>query len=95
MQKPLKKNLKDFLLEKTSEDLQMDLETVEKVMGWSYKKANQATQLNKEVEISGFGKLLLSESKYRKYMERLLKMSKNDPTGYAQKDIEEISKKWG
>lgn len=66
MQKPEKQEIKDYILERTAEDLQFSQDIVEEVIGWSYKKANQATKLHKEVEISGIGKMMLSQSKLKK-----------------------------
>lgn len=75
MQKPEKKSIKDFILEKTATELQFPQEVVDRVIGWSYKKANDATHTNKEVEISGIGKLQLSQSKLRKNIDKLEKIA--------------------
>ena len=66
MQKPEKQEVKDFILQKTAEELQFEQGIVDEVISWSFKKANQATKLHKEVEVSGIGKLMLSQSKLKK-----------------------------
>lgn len=71
MQKREKQSIKDYILEKTATELQFPQDVVDKVIGWSYKKANDATHHNKEVEISGIGKLQLSQAKLRKHIEKL------------------------
>lgn len=71
MQKPENKAIKDFIMEKVSKDLQFTEETVEAVVGWAYKKANQASHNNREIEISGIGKLLMSQAKLRKQLVKL------------------------
>lgn len=71
MQKPDKQAIKDFIIERTSEELEISQETVETVISWSYKKANEASHRVKEIELSGIGTLKLSQAKLRKQIEKL------------------------
>lgn len=73
-----KKAVREKLLEKTSQDLTIDRELVDRVISWSYHRANEATRSNKEVEISGFGTFLISNGKIKRklrsvkmYLERM------------------------
>lgn len=71
MQKPDKQSVKDFIINKTSQELEIPLETVESVVSWSYKKANEATQRVREIELSGIGTLRVSQSKLRNRLHNL------------------------
>lgn len=77
MQKPDNKSLKDFLIEKVADDLQFPLDIVEAVIGWSYKSANEATKSHKTIELSGIGKLMLSQGKLKKRLLSLESMERN------------------
>lgn len=74
MQKPQNKAAKDFIIEKVSKDLEIAQDVVETVISWAFKKANEATRSNNEVELSGIGKLQLSQSKVRRQIEMLEKI---------------------
>jgi len=71
MQKPDKQEVKDFIIEKVATDLQFSQDIVEAVVGWSYKKANEATKKHQEVELSGIGKLQLSQAKLKREIAKL------------------------
>lgn len=62
----MEKTLRDTVLKKTIEDLEMSEDIVEKVVSWSYKNANEATKTNAEVEISGLGVFKVSPAKTRR-----------------------------
>lgn len=55
--------IKDALILKTAEQLGISPAVVDKVVMNQFKQANKAMKENKEVEISGFGKFLLSKTK--------------------------------
>ena len=62
----MEKTLRDTVLKKTIEDLEISEDIVEKVVSWSYKNANEATKTNSEVEISGLGVFKVSPAKRRR-----------------------------
>lgn len=74
MQKPENKQVKDFIIEKISQELQVNQDIVDSVIGWSYEKANKASHKNREIELSGIGILQLSQSKLRKQIKKLERM---------------------
>lgn len=74
MQKPEKMTVREFVSQKVSQELQFDQEIVDTVISWSYKKANEASKSHKEVEISGIGKLMLSQAKLKKAIEKCERM---------------------
>lgn len=63
-------SIKDELVKKVSEELEINENVVEKVVSWSYKKANEAMSINNEVEISGIGKFMLSKAKLNRRIGR-------------------------
>lgn len=67
----MEKTLRDKILKKTIEDLNLPEEVVEKVVSWSYKKANEATKTNSEVEISGLGIFKTSPAKIKRRVARI------------------------
>ena len=90
MQKPENKAVKDFIIEKTARVLQFPQDTVEEVIGWSFKKANQASHNNKEIEVSGIGKLMLSQAKLRKQIANLERMYPNLKEENKQVQVKEL-----
>ncbi len=92
MQKPENKAVKDFIIENTSRDLKFEQEIVETVISWAFKKANEASHNNKEIEISGVGKLLLSQAKLRKQIEKLDRIAPLMKDELRREQIEKISK---
>lgn len=71
MEKQLNSNIKDFLVEKTAKDLEIDEALCDLLITWTYKKTKEATLYNNTVEISGFGKLYISERKLDKQLNRM------------------------
>lgn len=73
----MEKTLRDTVLKKTIEDLEMSEDIVEKVVSWSYKSANEATKTNSEVEISGLGVFKVSPAKVRRRLTMLERVIRN------------------
>lgn len=64
---------KEQLIKNTAEQLGQPEDVVGRVVSWSFKDANKALKLYSEVEISGWGKFILSQAKLRKRIERMEK----------------------
>lgn len=58
--------VKDFLIKKTAEDLDLPVEVVDRVIMGEYKKFNKATKWCDTMEISGFGTIYVSQPKVKK-----------------------------
>lgn len=96
-------SLKDRMVEKTAGELEIDESLVDNVISWSYKKAKEAAHIHKQIELSGWGKLLVSKNKTNKriqmlelLLERLLKKPSTKDTEHKisfTKDELEILKK--
>ena len=73
MQKPDNIATKDWVLSLTSEELQLSQVIVETVISDAYKEASKAVKQHNQVELSGFGKLLVSQAKVRRKKGRVEK----------------------
>ena len=69
----MEKLIREVVLKRTVEDTGIPEEIAEKVIAWSYRKANEATRTLKEIEISGLGTFKVSPSKAKK---RIVTVSK-------------------
>lgn len=89
--------LRDEIIEKVSKDLGISEEITDLVISWSYKKANEATKTNNEVEFSGFGKILVSKTKIARRLKRLeiiLEATKNrEDSENKEKRLKSINSK--
>jgi nucleoid DNA-binding protein len=57
---------KEEILKLIAKDMELPIETIEKVISWSYMKANHAIREHTEVEPSGLGKFYVSQAKVRR-----------------------------
>ena len=64
-------NSRDEILERIAADMELPLEEVEKVVSWSYMKANKAMKENRQIEISGLGKFMISKAKAKRRLKNL------------------------
>lgn len=60
---------KDWLLSSVSEDLGIDEAICDRVISWSYEQAKEATKTVSSVELSGFGKLLVTAGKLNRRLQ--------------------------
>jgi len=77
---PLDK-MKEVLISETAIRLLQPQDTVDKVINFEFKEARDAFKLHGEVEISGFGKFVVSQAKLR----RKLNMQVIYETAYLKK----------
>jgi len=68
--KPANMSTKDWILASVSEDLQIEESICDRVISWSYEQAKEATKTCSSVELSGFGKLLVTAGKLNRRLER-------------------------
>lgn len=57
---------KDILIQKTAIELGQPEELVNKVVSYSYKQLSEASKIHDQLEVSGFGVLLVSAAKLKK-----------------------------
>jgi hypothetical protein len=79
--------VKDLIIKRTAEELGQDENIVSLVISDAYEKLSKASRKHDQLEISGFGVLILSPSKlrkritkYEKIIEHLNKMEQNELT---------------
>ena len=64
-------NPREEILKKTAEEMELPLDEVEKVVSWSYMKANKAMKEVRHIEVSGLGKFMVSKAKMRRRLKSL------------------------
>jgi len=69
--KPYSLPLKDFLVELTAKELGTGEDEVYNVINWIYKDTRDATGIYRQIELSGFGKLIVSEAKVKKRLTKI------------------------
>lgn len=82
--------LKDKLIQYTADETELPEELVESVISWVYKDTNKATALYSQIEISGFGKLLVSKSKLSKRINKFEGITKSVSNPKQLKGAEDI-----
>lgn len=70
--------IRDRLIKKVSEDLELPEDMVYKAITFQGEDANKQTRLVHEIEFSGFGKFILSQSKVKKRIAKTLKAMENE-----------------
>jgi len=86
MDKPVSMSVKDYLMRVMSVRTNTPLKTIEAVVDFQMKEANEALQHNYSIEISGFCKFLFNHKKAQKKYEKNLRKKENyefflkDPT---------------
>lgn len=63
--------IRDAIISGIAKDMELPLELVDRVVSNQFKQANAAAKVHNEIEISGFGKFRISQSKIKR---RLTKM---------------------
>lgn len=92
MQKPDRMQIKDWLIRKTAEQLGISESLAETVIGDSYRNANKAARTVSEIEISGFGTFMVSQSKIRRKIEYFEKSADETKTKeLTEKNIERLN----
>jgi nucleoid DNA-binding protein len=93
--KPVSASTKDWLVELTAKELELDEAICNKVISWAYLKAKEATADKNSIELSGFGKLLVTKGKLgrkiknmKKYINALQTISL--PAAESEEDKKEI-----
>lgn len=71
MNKPISMSVKEFLIRTLAVKLAVNEKTIEAVVNHQFISANEAMDVNKSVEISGFGKFMLNVKKGQKKIEKL------------------------
>lgn len=64
---------KEVIIKDLATNMEVSIETVEKVISWAYMKANLAIKEKREVEMSGLGKFYISQAKVRRRKEAIMK----------------------
>jgi len=71
MDKPISISVKDFLIRTLAVKILTSEKTIEAIINHQFQSANEATDLNNSLEISGFGKFFFNKKKASKRIEAL------------------------
>lgn len=91
--KPISMSIKDFLIRKLAIKLLTEEKTIEAVINHQFISALNATKTNKEIELSGFGKLYFNNKKAQKAYEKNLSKQRVFENILSQPDITEARKR--
>lgn len=93
--KPISKSLVVWLTELTAKELGIEEKRCETVISWTYRKTTEAFQDNDSIELSGFGKYVLSKTKIKRRI-KLCEMAINSHKNRISKltDDGAIEKGW-
>lgn len=72
MSKPMSMSVKEYLIRTLAVKLAINEKTVEEVVNYQFKSANEAMDINHSVEISGFAKFIFNKKKAIKKLNNLL-----------------------
>lgn len=70
-EKPISMSLKDWLIRNVAEQLEIDEDICDKVVNWSYKQARDAAREHNVIELSGFGKLMVTPGKMKRKISKI------------------------
>lgn len=80
---------KEDIIKSISEQMEIPSEIVEKVISWSYMKANNAVKNKKEIEMSGLGKFMVSKAKLKRRIDTIENNIKTNPNPQRVIELEE------
>lgn len=89
MNKPNTMSVKEFIIKRMSLSLVTPEKVIDQVVQHQFDSANDALNLNKSVEISGFGKFLFNDKKAEKHYTKLLQMKQAYENTLADSSITE------
>lgn len=92
-EKPISMSIKDFLVRKLAIKLLTEEKTIEAVVNHQFISALNATKTNKEIELSGFGKLYFNNKKAQKAYEKNLSKQRVFQNILSQPDITEAKRR--
>ena len=76
MEKPISMSVKEWIIKKMSINMVISEKTLDAVITHQFDSANDALNINKSVEISGFGKFLFNKKKASRQYDKLLAIKK-------------------
>ncbi len=90
MKKPQSMSVKEWIIKKMSINLVISEKIIEQVINHQFDSANDALNVNKSVEISGFGKFYFNEKKALTQYNKLLAIKKAYENMLADPSITDV-----
>lgn len=87
MEKPISMSVKEWIIKKMSINMVISEKIIDAVVTHQFDSANDALNVNKSVEISGFGKFFFNDKKAVTQYNKLLKIKQSYETSLADENI--------
>ena len=90
MEKPISMSVKEWIIKRMSINMVISEKTLDAVVTHQFDSANDALNINKSVEISGFGKFYFNQKKALAQYNKLLAIKKAYENMLADENITEV-----
>ncbi len=87
MEKPMSMSVKEWIIKKMSISMVISEKTIDAVVTHQFDSANDALNVNKSVEISGFGKFYFNDKKAITQYNKLLNIKRTYENALADENI--------
>jgi len=87
MEKPISMSVKEWIIKKMSINMVISEKTIDAVVTHQFDSANDALNVNKSVEISGFGKFFFNNKKAVTQYNKLLNIKRTYENALADENI--------
>ena len=87
MEKPISMSVKEWIIKKMSINMVISEKTLDAVVTHQFDSANDALNINKSVEISGFGKFFFNNKKAVTQYNKLLNIKRTYESALADENI--------
>lgn len=87
MEKPMSMSVKEWIIKKMSISMVISEKTIDAVVTHQFDSANDALNVNKSVEISGFGKFYFNDKKAVTQYNKLLNIKRTYENALADENI--------
>lgn len=82
-----REKVRGLLIKQVAEEHSLPIDTIDEIISFQFKDANAALKTSQQVEISKFGKFMISQSKLKRRVESFHRIIK----GLEKKDISEYT----
>ena len=92
MEKPISMSVKEWIIKKMSINMVISEKTIDAVVTHQFDSANDALNVNKSVEISGFGKFFFNNKKAVTQYNKLLNIKRTYENALADENISDTKR---
>ena len=92
MEKPISMSVKEWIIKKMSINMVISEKIIDSVVTHQFDSANDALNINKSVEISGFGKFFFNDKKAITQYNKLLNIKRTYENALAEENISDTKR---